>query len=531
MPLVARAVALILGVLAGCEGSAHALGDSTGTSSSEGGSSSSSDGSSSSDSSSSSSSSGSDAADSTGTPTCCGCLCSDPRWSCSDSTCVDDDGHALALTPEAGFFEIAGGNIALGGWSGTAPTDRVFYSFHPADDAPETRPLLVFFNGGPGESTAILFGLNTAPVTLDPDRGGPTLNPDSWTQFASLLHIDAPSTGFSYTLPAPSGARPSPGLEVSHDAATFVRAVLRFLAGHPQLDASRVVLVGESFGGTRATAMLQHLLFHAEIGDSDYPDVALAEEIVAYYDRVLGPGTHAPAEVADKFAAVLIQPLVACEAQKAMPSMMSCQDPYQCDEPPGTVDALLASLREQLLDPEILANMLDVDPDSIEWFHATQRTDAYARPQSPEEREDEAALAQILGALGREDGYYETFNDQVFAPSGYPDYCPLWDGHQFLRVAALVPVLVTHAELDGSVPSASLPPALATLTDVLTDVTHEPTLPIDAERPGQLRLAYGDGSERVIRFPFYAGAGHPVTWRRGPELAADVQAWLSEHAR
>src|SRR5690606_39013635 len=39
-------------------------------------------------------------------PACRGCLCVDPSWSCDASTEVDDEGHAVGLSPEAGFFEI-----------------------------------------------------------------------------------------------------------------------------------------------------------------------------------------------------------------------------------------------------------------------------------------------------------------------------------------------------------------------------------------------------------------------------------------
>ena len=478
----------------------------------------------SSSSSSAASSEASGGSDDTGEPACCGGSCSDPSWSCTNATCVDADGHALALVPEAGFFEIAGGTTVRGGWAGVVPTARVFYSFHPADDAPASRPLLVFFNGGPGNSTAVLLGLNTAPITLDPERGGPTENPASWTRFANLLHIDAPATGFSYSRPSPSGARPSLGVEVHNDAATVVRVVLRFLAHHPQLDGSRIVLVGESFGGVRATAMLQHLLHYTEIAASSYPDVMLADEIAAYYDRTFGVGEHPPEQVATRFAAALVQPLLACLAQRAFPPALPCGDAYQCDEPPMTTDALVLGVRDDLVDPDVLAAVLGADPGSIAWLLPDARTDAYGRTEQVDEAEVEAAMRTAFGTLVEDDRYYVHRVDEILSNADFPDYCPDWDGRQFLRAAALVPTFITHAGQDGTVPSDGL---VAALGDLLATLTVEPDVPADADRPGNLHLEYADGTVRDIRFPSYPAAGHMVSWRAGPELGDDLEAWLA----
>ncbi len=468
---------------------------------------------------------------STGEPLCCGGLCTDARWSCSDATCVGADGNALALVPEAGFFEVGGGTLVAAGWSGSVPTARVFYSFHPADQAPEDKPLLVFFNGGPGQSTVLLLGLNTAPVTLDPERGGPGPNPASWTRFANLLHIDAPATGFSYSMPNPSGARPEIGFEAHYDAATFVRVVLRFLDHHRQLDDARVVLVGESYGGVRATVMLEHLLHHAEIADSHYPDVLLADEIDAWYDRVLGPGDHPPEEVASRFAAVLVQPLLACQGQRDRPFVGPCADEYQCDAPGGTSRSLGLALRDDICDLDVLNEVLGVDATSIAWLHADERTTAYRRTLPSDQRGAEVELTAAMGMLGVEDSYFALFEDAMFANPEFPDYCPEWDGRRFLDLARHVPVFVTHAGQDGAVPSEGLVDALAALDDRVTAVTVDATSPEGAERPGLLRLAYVDGTEQALRFPEYAAAGHTVTWRAGPELADHVGAWLATLGR
>jgi hypothetical protein len=483
--------------------------------------------------SSASSNTGSEGVDSSaGDPACCGCLCGDPRWSCTENTCLDDQGSALALVPEAGFFEITGGTFEVGGQVYPAPTERIFYSFHPADEDPAARPLLVFFNGGPGASTAHLLGLNTGPFTLDPQAGGgPVVNAASWTQFANLLYIDAPSTGLSYTLPMPSGQTPDVGTEVNRDAATFVRVVLGFSARHPQLDASSVVLVGQSFGGTRATMMLHHLLFHDELVEGDFVDAALRDEIVAYLDRVDGRGSYPPERVAERFSAVMIQPSLACALQRDLgpgPFGGGCSpsDLYQCDEPVGTVDELTATLAVSLEQPTALATVFGVDPTTIAWLYADQRTSAYGR--TPKAGDDEQAMVAVFGELADDDQYYLPFNDAFFwAPNlELPDACERSDGRHFLRVAAFVPIFITNAEFDRIVYSPNIPLALASHDDVVSAVVLDTGVPADAERPGTMRIDYVDGTRRDLRFPSYPGAGHSVTWRAAAELREDIEAWL-----
>jgi hypothetical protein len=198
--------------------------------------------------------------------------------------------RSASLAAEAGVLEIG--------------ESRIFYSFHPADDCQASRPLAVLFNGGPGVSTAPLMTLNTGPFALASYRGGEVApNPHSWTRFANLLYVDARLTGFSYDL------APFAGTYTWHaDTALFVRVLLRFLAEHLELRANRVALVGESYGGTRATRMLDVLLHYGERAGAE-----LESEIQAHYDAVFdAAGQHVPPDViAQQFGhQVLIQPFV-----------------------------------------------------------------------------------------------------------------------------------------------------------------------------------------------------------------------------
>ena len=291
----------------------------------------------------------------------------------------------MGLAAEAGFLEIPGEDYVSEGQSRKSPTHRVWYSFHPADEAPADKPLAVFFNGGPGSSTAVLFGFNTTVWTVDPEVTGEeeiVENPHSWTRFANTLHIDAPGTGFSYVLPALDGSTPTVGIDLDREAGVFWRVILRFLARHPRLQDNAVMLVGQSYGGTRATLMLGRALHYVDLVSESaaYRDAGLHADFVAHFAAVFpdrDPEALSPSEVAEQFShQVLIQPVVAGDAQWNLnqPDTSVCvsgYSPYQCDEPHVWFDSAIALAAERLTKPALMEQTTGVDPTTIEWMHAS----------------------------------------------------------------------------------------------------------------------------------------------------------------
>ncbi len=203
---------------------------------------------------------------------------------------------------------------------------RIFYSFHPADNsASAKKPLFVMLNGGPGAGTvANLFSMNTAPYTLDREyqtenSSGYSENKFSWTSIGNLLYIDAPTTGFSYMVSPESKTMDARRLEFMAkgnfntfiDAAQITRVILRFMEQQPEMRGAEVVLVGESYGGTRVSTMLNLLLFHDRYADgsSIFKDEGLVREIKAHFKAVDPDREPTPKVVAGQFRRqVLIQP-------------------------------------------------------------------------------------------------------------------------------------------------------------------------------------------------------------------------------
>jgi pimeloyl-ACP methyl ester carboxylesterase len=205
---------------------------------------------------------------------------------------------------------------------------RIWRVYQPADSDPASKPLFVFFNGGPGGATSPgLFSANTGrnAVSVDPqtDEGSIIINPHSWTRIGNLLHIDSRTAGFSYSLmdnPQDDTLRQAEWDAHNYncfiDGADFVRVLLRFLSDNPTIQKNPVVLVVESYGGIRSLVMLHLLLYYQDYanGKAIYQDPALVQEIQAHYNIVFPQyaGQAVPSSViAEQFShQVLIQPAI-----------------------------------------------------------------------------------------------------------------------------------------------------------------------------------------------------------------------------
>ncbi len=233
--------------------------------------------------------------------------------------------------PEAGFITLEANNFYFHTGSyfnrialRSSPA-RIWYVYQPADVDPASKPLFVFFNGGPGGATSA--GLLTAytgrnAVYRDETSGEATIipNPASWTTVGNLLHIDSRTAGFSYSLmdapenePLRKSEFDSQNYNPFTDGADFLRVVLRFLSAHPEIQGNRVILVPESYGGIRTIVMLHFLLYHEKYADGSavYQDPALVEEIRNHFETVFpeySGRTVPPGTIAEQFShQILIQ--------------------------------------------------------------------------------------------------------------------------------------------------------------------------------------------------------------------------------
>jgi hypothetical protein len=395
----------------------------------------------------------------------------------------------------------------------------------------------------------LLFSFNTGPKTLDPDRTGTAqvvANSSSWTSFANLLYIDAPMTGFSYPLPYNGTAYPV-GIEMDRDAGTVLRVLFRFLARHPALQRNPVVLVGESYGGPRATLMLEHLLDYKHLDQADtkiYYDHDLYLELTAHLSAVFpGQTDWPPATVASQFThQVLIQPVVAGALQYNAPLPANydsvCVAGYEdleCNKSTPWRSTAMDKVVARLVNPATLTQALGVDVTTIDWMKASFRTEAYGRGVG-EHIPDDSLMRTPFGELNKTkgDNYFVETNSVVI--KGYDSdsrtYTDNSIGTSFLQNVVHVNTFITNARYDLRVYTPSLVDALkdSTYSSLLDnngaewDSTPNP----EFVRPGWLNLTYKVGvanpQQRRIRFPPYL-AGHSVSVQGYKELLADVVQW------
>jgi pimeloyl-ACP methyl ester carboxylesterase len=342
---------------------------------------------------------------------------------------------AQSVPNEAGFMSIEPVmfNFQYGSYfnrlSLTSSQARIWYSFQAADlDGPGT-PIFVFFNGGPGSATSSgLMSMYTGRYTLDNslDQGGNAFipNPVSWTSLGHLLYIDARQAGFSYNLmnqPENEGERfqefNAQNFNSLFDAADYIRLLLRFLGSHPTLQSRPVVIVGESYGGTRATAMLHILLNYRDYanGTEVYQDPALVQEIQNHLEAVFpeyAGQTLPPEVIARQFGhQVLIEPTISFGYQLEIQDEMFRQpgsplyqmgeevgvpfdpgaypdvyefienvahrDPYIYSKPDGWLNGFFSNAGLLLRTVQNLIQVTGVDVTSIGELYASARRNAY----------------------------------------------------------------------------------------------------------------------------------------------------------
>ncbi len=132
------------------------------------------------------------------------------------------------------------------------------------DGRSSARPVMFVFNGGPGSSSTWLHMGVIGPrrVEVPSDAGHPGLPPYAISDnvfspldVADLVFVDPPGTGFSRLV---GDGKPEEVYGLREDARTVASVVREWVRAHGRWN-SPIYLLGESFGTTRAAAMLPEL--------------------------------------------------------------------------------------------------------------------------------------------------------------------------------------------------------------------------------------------------------------------------------
>jgi len=142
------------------------------------------------------------------------------------------------------------------GYLDISETKHLFFWFFESRDRPESDPLVLWLNGGPGcsSSTGLLFELGPCNVR---DQGTSTEpNPHGWNKQANVLFLDQPvNVGYSYAEDS------SDSVSDSATAAKDVHAFLQlFYARFPAYLKSGFHVAAESYGGQYAPNIASRII-------------------------------------------------------------------------------------------------------------------------------------------------------------------------------------------------------------------------------------------------------------------------------
>ncbi|XP_071931868.1 serine carboxypeptidase-like 2 isoform X2 [Coffea arabica] len=151
-------------------------------------------------------------------------------------------------------FELETGYIGVG----ESEDVQLFYAFIKSESNPESDPLILWLDGGPGCSSFIALFFGTGPVIVEPlsfDGTLPNLilNPYTWTKVVSIIFLDSPvGTGFSYAKTAK--ASQSSDFQASDQAYEFIR---KWLQDHQEYKSNPFYVSGISYGGIPVPILTQ----------------------------------------------------------------------------------------------------------------------------------------------------------------------------------------------------------------------------------------------------------------------------------
>ncbi|KAJ7637079.1 serine carboxypeptidase [Roridomyces roridus] len=131
------------------------------------------------------------------------------------------------------------------GYLNVSESKHMFFRFFESRSSPSTDPLVLWLNGGPGDSSAVGLLFELGPCSIASEGRTTESNPYSWTNHANIIFLDQPvDVGFSYT------SDPAAAVKGCAEAAQDVYSFLQlFLQQFPQYAGLPFHVAGESFGG------------------------------------------------------------------------------------------------------------------------------------------------------------------------------------------------------------------------------------------------------------------------------------------
>ncbi|KAI9205610.1 Alpha/Beta hydrolase protein [Polychytrium aggregatum] len=143
-----------------------------------------------------------------------------------------------------------------------------FFWFFESRHKPESDPLVLWLNGGPGCSSLTGLFMELGPCRVNEGGQGTTLNPYSWNNKANVIFLDQPvNVGFSY---ADGGKQTSTTVEAAADVFAFLQL---FLGSNEKYIDLPFHVTGESYAGHYVPAIGKVIADHNNEAGPDETEI------------------------------------------------------------------------------------------------------------------------------------------------------------------------------------------------------------------------------------------------------------------
>ena len=130
------------------------------------------------------------------------------------------------------------------GYLTVSDTKELHYVFAKSLDSPETDPVVVWFNGGPGCSSMLGFMQENGPRVIDDGEAYIKSNPEAWIQRANVMWLESPA-GVGWSVGVGEDLSTN-DMITSQDALVAMQS---FYDKFPEFLNNELFLSGESYAG------------------------------------------------------------------------------------------------------------------------------------------------------------------------------------------------------------------------------------------------------------------------------------------
>lgn len=151
------------------------------------------------------------------------------------------DADLMSSLPDAPKWETN----TYSGYITATETKQLHYVFAESMDSPETDPVIIWFNGGPGCSSMLGLMQENGPIVVDDGEDYFKTNPQPWNKRASVLYIESPA-GVGWSVAGTEQDLYTNDMVQSQDA---VNALRDWYSKYPEYLSNELFISGESYGG------------------------------------------------------------------------------------------------------------------------------------------------------------------------------------------------------------------------------------------------------------------------------------------